>query len=152
VSYGTFVNNSARGGTGVTGGAAQGGAIYNSGFFPAFGNPTVTLDQCTVSSNAVTGGAGGAGGSGGNAQGGGIFNGGLTASEALDTVTMTHTNVTGNQADGGAAGVGGSDGTGLGGGVYNSPFGTFIVDAFSPILGNKASTGFDDVFGVLTLI
>src|SRR5262249_59331366 len=93
------------------------------------------------------GGDGGAGGNGGDGQGGGIFNGN-TAPGASPVVTMTHTNVTGNEAEGGHGSAGGSNGHGVGGGVYN--LGTFFVDKFSKIKGNKASTSNDDVFGTLT--
>ena len=80
-------------GTGGTGGAGQGGGIFN-------GN-RLTLINCTLSGNPATGGIGGGGsggGSGGIGSGGGVFNQG--------TLTATNCTLSGNSANGGGGNLG----------------------------------------------
>jgi hypothetical protein len=129
------------------GGAAQGGAIFNSG--------TLTLTDVVLSNNQVTGGAGGivvgsvrgstpAGAVGGAGQGGAIFNSG--------TLSLNNTAFNSNNATGGVGGPGstyttangaGAGGTGApggiaqGGGLYNG--GTFTV--VSAAWNNNSVTG-----------
>ena len=45
--------------------------------------------------------------------------------------------------------AGGTAGLGRGGGLYNQTGAVAEVDAFSHIKGNKATDGFDDIFGVV---
>ncbi|MDQ2786724.1 MAG: IPT/TIG domain-containing protein [Chloroflexota bacterium] len=103
------------GNSGVAGGFARGGAIYNNGAL------IVTRD--TFMQNGVAGGAGGNGGSGasggviggiggnggagGNAAGGAIYNGGM--------LTITNSTFVANSATAGIGGSGGSAGTGTSG-------------------------------------
>ncbi len=137
------------GGVGGNGGNALGGGVF-IGVSYAGRAATLTLSSCTVTANAAEGGAGGVGGSGGNALGGGVFNGNPYGSATpAATVQMDHTDVTDNRADGGPAGSGDSAGAGVGGGIYH--LGDYFVDVLSAIEDNEASTGYDDVFGNLTL-
>ena len=78
--------------TGGTGGAGQGGGLFNDG--------TATLTDCTLTGDSATGGSGGNadlyGGGGGAGQGGGLFNG--------ETATLTGCTFTGDSTMGGSGG------------------------------------------------
>lgn len=116
-------------GTGGTGGAGQGGGIFN-------GNK-LTLINCTLSGNSAIGGAGGTGaniGVGGSGSGGGIYNQG--------TLTLTKCTFSGNVAKGGKAITTNSayynvarGGSGSGGGIYTQGTLTLTNDTLS---GNAA--------------
>jgi hypothetical protein len=137
VSDSLFTANYAHGGTGGAGGNggnALGGGIYSARSTSA---AVVTISDTTVVANQVTSGAGVVSGS---ALGGGIYNGDPSGSN-VPVATLIRSVVTANEADGGA-------GQGIGGGIYN--LGSFFIDQFSPVHGNKASTSDDDVFGFLT--
>ena len=96
--------------------------------------------------NHVLGGAGGLGGNGGNGLGGGIYEDALSP-----RFTLTGDTIDKNHAVGGAAGAGGSDGQGIGGGLYCT--GGWRAQTWRPVVAhNHASTGDDDVFGVLCFI
>jgi CSLREA domain-containing protein len=103
----TFSNNEALGGNGFpntgsphfggSGGAGQGGAVYNSP------SGTLTVNNCTFSNNLALGGNGGnnpdfGGGNGGVGQGGAI--------SSLGTMTLTASTLSGNTGTGGNAGTG----------------------------------------------
>ena len=114
--------------TGATNSKGLGGGIYNNG--------TLTVTNCTLSGNQVTGGAGidndppeGVGGPG---QGGAIYN--------LGTLTIANSTFSGNQATGGE---GVSDflalgGPGEGGAILNFGMLTVTNSTFS---GNQAAGG-----------
>jgi hypothetical protein len=92
-------------------------------------------------------------GNGGNGQGGGIWIGSpnpLTGTPS--TLTVVDSTIVNNRADGGAAGSEGSPGRGQGGGIFIVSGGTVCVDLVTAITDNHASTGDDDVFGVLCFI
>jgi CSLREA domain-containing protein len=79
---------------GGSGGAAQGGAIFNDT------TGTLTITNCTIVANDATGGAGGngpIGGNGGNATGGVVNTGAMT---------VTSVTLSGNGGTGGAGGTG----------------------------------------------
>ena len=81
---------------GGSGGAAQGGAIFNDT------TGTLTITNCTLVANDATGGAGGngpIGGNGGNATGGVVNTGAMT---------VTSVTLSGNGGTGGPGGTGGS--------------------------------------------
>jgi hypothetical protein len=136
----TFTHNMAIGGSGGPGG--NGGDGWGGGLADLLG-ASLTLSNCTVAHNLAIGGAGGLGGNGGNGLGGGIFQ------DALSTLTLHGASVDHNHAIGGEAGLGGSDGEGVGGGLYITPGGVAYADALTTIFGNHATTGDDDVFGIL---
>jgi len=128
----TFMGNSAAGAAGYAGTAgrtnstgsgtdgtdgtagwyAMGGAIYNAG--------TLTLRNCTVSTNTCTAGAGGAGGNGGSGRfnggkggagaSGGFAYGGAICNQA--SLTIIYCNFAGNTVTGGNAGAAGAGGDG----------------------------------------
>ncbi|MFO0843655.1 MAG: right-handed parallel beta-helix repeat-containing protein [Gemmataceae bacterium] len=135
--------NQAIGGAGGAGG--QGGEGMGGGIFLQWGS-NFTLDHCVVVGNLARGGAGGAGGDGGSAKGGAIY------SDWYTTLTLSHTLVATNQAQGGSAGAGGSAGVGVGGGLYITPNAMARRDAWTIILGNRASTSNNDVLGSLVVI
>jgi hypothetical protein len=60
--------------------------------------------------------------------------------------------VSGNQAQRGAKGQGTSTGPGLGGGVYVDPGASVTADRETQIVGNRASTSNDDVWGTITIV
>jgi hypothetical protein len=160
LTHTSILANQAIGGAGAVGGNggnALGGGVYNGRFFNGQ-VANLELIDCAVSANLAQGGAGGAGGNGGYALGGGICNantsptGGLITTDPFPALDLDGTIVTANQAAGGAAGSGGVVGAGVGGGLYNQAGAVAEADAFTFILGNKASTSDDDVFGVLTPI
>jgi hypothetical protein len=128
--------NAAVGGDGNTGagefvflGAGLGGGIANS-----LGG-TADISNSLVALNRATGGDGGLG------AGGGIFNG---VSDPLGTpiLTLNGCLVALNRAEGGVGGEG------VGGGLYLAPGGVATAD-LTAIFANFASTGHDDVFGIL---
>jgi CSLREA domain-containing protein len=103
----TFTTNEALGGSGFpntgsphfggSGGAGQGGAIYNSP------SGTLTVNNCTFANNLAAGGNGAnnpdfGGGNGGAGQGGAI--------SSLGTMTLTACTLSGNTGTGGNAGTG----------------------------------------------
>jgi hypothetical protein len=162
---GGTTNSSSTGGNGANGSAGAaglGGAIYNLG--------DLTLVNCTLSNNTVTGGNGGAGGNGGTGTGtfslggnggngapGGLGFGGAVynlGDLTLIGCTFAANNATGgNGGSGGAAGAGTSPGlpgigapagAGFGGGVYNTKNLTLITSTFatnSARGGNSAAAG-----------
>jgi hypothetical protein len=142
VSNSVILGNQAIGGSGTTGGNGQGGGIANEN------GGILTVNHSALIGNLALGGVGGLGGNGGNGLGGGVFNG---APNPFGTpnLTLLGSLVVLNQADGGAAGVGGSTGLGQGGGLYLTPGGVACADLVTAILGNRASTSHDDVFGDL---
>ena len=103
--------------TGLPGGNAQGGGIFNDG--------TLTLFECVIQNCSASGGfggrgysSGGNGGNGGNASGGGLANRG--------TMILMHCTIHNNSATGGSGGgflsgidSSGSAGFGEGGGIVN---------------------------------
>ena len=141
--------------SGASGGAAQGGAIYNTG--------ALTVSNSTLSSNAATGGRGGKGGNGiagdgfftsssGGANGG---NGGLAAGAGIyssGSVTIVNCTLSGNTAIGGAGGTyggpgnsglsggtGGPGGIGQGGGLFVANGGTLI--SINTTVSNNSALG-----------
>ena len=115
------------------GGLGRGGGIDNAN------RATAIIIGTLIGNNQAIGGGGTV--TGGDGLGGGIYN------EVRSDVTLRSCTVTGNQAIGGG---GPTAGSGLGGGVYNTAGGTVWVDLVTAILANEASTGEDDVFGILT--
>ena len=75
---------------------------------------------------------------GGNAAGGALHN-------ALGLMSLAHTTINANLADGG------SNGEGIGGGLYNLGTVTADKETIRRIVGNKASTSNDNVYGPVTL-
>jgi hypothetical protein len=133
------------------GGNALGGGFYTSG--------TATLNNVSVQSNVVQGGAGGAGGNGStssallfgtlHAQGANGGNGGVSEGGGIyvasGTLTLTNCGITANSAigtSGGAGGTGfinGTPGTGhpsIGGGLYNAA--ATVVLKNTSVSGNSA--------------
>jgi hypothetical protein len=141
VSHSFILGNQAIGGAGATGGNGQGGGIANP-----FGG-ALTVSNSLMTLYRAIGGAGD-GGNGGNGQGGGIFNGGLSA-VGTPSLTLQRSLIALNRATGGATVGGGSAGLGQGGGLYIAPGGVASADPWMAIFANDASTGDDDVFGVL---
>ena len=132
----TIQNGNENGDTDLT---STGAGIRNSG--------TLTLSDCTVSGNSVTGNGGGiynVGGksltitnctiSGNSAQnnGGGIFN------DASGGVSVSNSTITGNTAGTGISGAG----PGRGAGIYNKSLGTLIVS--SSTISNNLAKGDPD--------
>jgi hypothetical protein len=133
VNNATISQNSATGGAGGggvshggTGGAGEGGGIFDSG--------AVTVKGTTLAANSATGGAGGppSGSSGGAGEGGGLFNQG-----ALDQVV--NTTVLGNSAQGGGASSGGTAGSTQGGGLSNQGATLGIALQSDTVDGNQGS-------------
>ncbi|HWV98526.1 MAG TPA: choice-of-anchor Q domain-containing protein [Candidatus Acidoferrum sp.] len=153
VDSGEVVLNSLRlsNGVAIGSGAIQvgapmvGGAIYNNTY------GTLTLINCTLSGNQVTGGngqggtntvypIGGNGGSGGLGGGGAIYN--------IGWLNLTNCTLSGNQATGGSGGsggrsqgtggVGGPGGLGGGGAIYNDN-GVTLVNC--TLYGNQVTGG-----------
>lgn len=151
--------NSATGGAGANGVAANGGnggAAQGGGIFNSF---SLTLINSTVSGSTATGGAGGntdtpadANGNGGAAQGGGVYSTG--------TLTLTNSTIGGTSANSstggnaGTGGTGGAAGSGDGGGVYDDAAGSpnTMSIAGSTINGNSAAANGGGIFivGALT--
>ena len=108
-----------------TGAAAQGGAILNAG--------TLTLNRCTFSANAVTGGRGGdaSGGIGGNVRGGngGDALGGAVFNDTTGTLTVNNSTFSGNGATAGTGANGqfGGNGGSATGAIHN--LGTMTITA-----------------------
>jgi hypothetical protein len=113
-----FIGNSATGGAGYSmygtaGGAALGGAVWNSG--------ALVISRSTFASNTVTGGNGGLGYPGnvvleqglpgGNGAPGGSGNGGALFNSG--TASLVNCTIAGNRGQGGAGGAGGLGGGGL---------------------------------------
>ncbi len=141
--------NGPIGGTGVTGGNAQGGGLYVSG------GATLSLTATAVNGNTAQGGTGGAGGNGtttggaggagGAAEGGGAY----LSTSTTATSTILNSSFTGNQAIGGTGGAGGTftitggaggtGGNGSGGGVLLNSGTVQILNA--TLDGNQASGG-----------
>jgi hypothetical protein len=135
VSNSVLVHNQAVGGAGGNG---LGGGIFNGGTSVFGSNAPFTLTMTVSNSVLVHNQA--VGGAGGNGLGGGLFNA-LGANDAVPTVTLSNSVLIANQANGGAAGAG------IGGGIYTT--GTANVRNIV-VVGNRASTSNDDVFGTLT--
>jgi predicted outer membrane repeat protein len=133
---------------GGRGGVAEGGGV-------AFLGTTLSVTDCTVSSNSVVGGNGGSkgpnghpAGSGGNGLGGGLYVAGTTATLTMDIDSA-------NTAQGGkAGGSSATDGAGEGGAVYIPDYATVYIDAYtlSHFSGNKASTAGIDIYGTYNAI
>jgi hypothetical protein len=124
-------NNAGSGGDGASGGQGRGGAIFNGG--------TLSLTNCTISSNSVAGGDGGSGGTAGangfdgrpgsGMAGGNAFGAGIYSTQTLAVAACTLANNTARGGDSAAAGwasgsTSGADGSpggaAAGGGVYGS--------------------------------
>jgi hypothetical protein len=125
--------NGGQGGAGGNGAAGQGGGVYL-----AIGG-TLTLSNCTVTTNRVTGGNGGAGGTGGTGSVGGTGGRGIDAScSTLHCDPSSKGGAGGAGGKGGNGGAGGAGGTGQGGGIYN---GGNLTISGGTISGNKAAGG-----------
>ena len=104
--------NGANGVSGTSGSLAAGGAVYNS-------SGSVTVTNCTLDSNSLSGGQGGKGGAGGsaglggnggNGGDGGSARGGALCTVAPGSVVAVNCTITGNDATGGSGGAGGAAG------------------------------------------
>jgi hypothetical protein len=148
VSHSLFVLNHATGGAGGdkgsggllggTGGAGQGGSLFNvNGSVGIIAHTLFVLNQ-------AAGGAGGVGGSGGNGEGGGVYSGGPSP-DGTPSLTLHRSKIVNNVAVAGA-------GQGLGGGLYIAPGGDVCADLMTHITNNDATTSDDDVFGDLCFI
>jgi len=152
-----------NGRNGLTSSPALGGAIYNLG--------SLTLLNCTLTTNSATGGNGGSGGNGGNGGGelshGGNGGHGGAGSPAyggaiynLGTLVVSNCTLSGNTAVGGNGGTGGTGGTGFtaglpgaggaggaasGAGIYSSNLVKVINCTLS---GNTATAGTGATGGV----
>ncbi|HZY87574.1 MAG TPA: hypothetical protein VFE78_22235 [Gemmataceae bacterium] len=135
VSDTTFVDNLARGGTGMGsfgGAATAGGALLAGG--------SLQLTGCAFIGNHALGGGGGVGSSGpAGARGGGGTAGGLETT--VTTATISDTNFVRNVARGGAGGDavtggtrGGIGGGGAGGALVNQPANSF-ASATTTLIG-----------------
>jgi hypothetical protein len=120
----TINGDAANGHAGTRGGPGSGGAIFNLG--------SVTLLNCTVTTNSAIGGNGGNGGKGGNttaslARGGNGGNGGAGGAafggaiyHGGDFLMISNSTFSGNSVVGGNAGTGGAFGTGFSSGLAGS--------------------------------
>lgn len=137
---GAFSSGGAGGGSGGVGGTAQGGALANAG------GTSLSMTNCTLTSNEALGGTGGAGadatstgggrgaensnsGSGTGGSGGFALGGAISESTG-STFTLSVSTLSGNEAVGGAAAQSGSDSA------------TGIASAFAEsVLGQFGETG-----------
>jgi Immunoglobulin domain len=120
----TINGDAANGHAGTRGGTGSGGAIFNLG--------SVTLMNCTVTTNSASGGNGGNGGKGGNTtaslarggNGGNGGNGGAAFGGAIyhagNSLLISNCTFSGNSVLGGNAGTGGAFGTGFSSGLAGS--------------------------------
>lgn len=120
----TINGDAANGHAGTRGGPGFGGAIFNLG--------SVTLLNCTVTTNSASGGNGGNGGKGGNttaslARGGNGGNGGAGGAafggaiyHAGTLLSISNCTFSGNSVLGGNGGTGGAFGTGFSSGLAGS--------------------------------
>jgi hypothetical protein len=120
----TINGDAANGHAGTRGGAGFGGAIFNLG--------SVTLMNCTVTTNSASGGNGGNGGKGGNTtaslarggNGGNGGNGGAAFGGAIyhagNSLLISNCTFSANSVLGGNAGTGGAFGTGFSSGLAGS--------------------------------
>jgi hypothetical protein len=116
--------------------------------------PTMTIDtsslvvsNCQIVANTAQGGTAGSSAVGGDGLGGGIFVG-----PGSGTATLKGVQVSGNLVQGGAKGQGTTTGPGLGGGVYVDPGASVTADRQTRIVGNRASTSNDDVWGTISIV
>ncbi len=131
-----------NGGTGGNGG--HGGAIYNSN------SSTLTVQDCTISSNSA--GTAGTGGTGGTAGTAGTPGDGGKGGSAAPTTCLDGGigGVAGNGGAGGNSGKGGAGGTGgSGGGIYNASTGLLTIRIKNPT-GNSVGTSTDGSSGSYT--
>jgi len=145
-----------NGRNGLSSNPALGGAIFNLG--------SLTLIDCTLTTNSATGGDGGNGGNGGNGGGqlshggnggrGGVGSAGYGgAIYNLGALVLSNCTLSANSAVGGNGGSGGTNGTGFtaglpgagsaggaasGSGIYSSNVMTILNSTFS---GNTATAG-----------
>lgn len=133
-----LIDNDAVGGDGVLiGGTAYGGAIHASGTVGS--QPELTeINLCQFHGNVAVGGSTGSE-NGGDALGGAVHN------DSSIEMDLRHSKISGNWA------LGSEDGLGVGGGVYASGTVTADKPTVRNIVGNKASTSDDNVFGTLTV-
>ena len=138
------------GGAGGNGTPGNGGGIYN--------NASLSLINCTLSTNQATGGSGGAGGAGGfgvpsgmggngasgaSGAGGGIYNDSSGSVNLVNCTSSANETTGGNGGDGGVSaggmnGFAGNGGFGYGGDIYNAGLLTVINYTSS---GNQAGGG-----------
>jgi len=132
-----ITDNRAQGGAGganANGGPGQGGAIEVET------HGTLTLMDSLVTGNEAAAGSGGIGGHSGTGLGGGFY------VNVTATVILQNDTITANKA-GYRTGL--PIGPGIGGGLNIVPGAVVIKDARTTILGNRAVTSDDNVFGVL---
>jgi hypothetical protein len=134
ISGSTLASNMARGGNSAglaERGSGAGGGLYAVG--------AVSILDTLVNYNRALGGEA-ADGRGGDGFGGGAYNE-STASLRLENCTITR-----NRANEGSGSLG-SNGQGIGGGVYD--LGLLEIDGLTAIRENRASTTYDDIFGMV---
>lgn len=120
----------------VNGGNAYGGAVYS--FSSGGNNPSlIQISSCLFHENLAAGGKPGTG-TGGQALGGALHN--ASSSE----IQLAKSTISGNRA------FGGKYGQGVGGGLYTLGSATADTRTIRNIVGNKASTSNDNVFGTIT--
>ena len=133
----TLLENEAEGGSGdIMGGSAYGGAVLAAGTGSSLAKQ-VEIRRCQFFGNIASGGSPGS-------EIAGVALGGALHNASSCWMDLRESTISGNWA------VGGQHGQGIGGGVYTS--GTFTADkrTIRKIVGNKASTSDDNVFGTVT--
>jgi hypothetical protein len=131
----TLTGNAAIGGTGTTGGNGNGGAID-------LGGGTVTIRATLLAGDTARGGTGSTSGLSGNGSGGGAYAGTGT------TFNIQTSSIVGNLASGGSVSMGAPFGDGVGGGLYINAGGIVFLNGSTLVLGNRATTQGNQIFGV----
>src|SRR5262249_1546222 len=137
LSHSIVADNLALGSVGSAG--HVGGRGWGGGIFNGSSTSVLNVAYATVTGNEARAGDGGGGGNGNTGRGGGIGVGG-------GTVSLEFVRITDNRGAGGAAGEGGKAGEGMGGGIYVAES-AYVCARYTEVVGNLASTDYDDVFG-----